>query len=172
MSHLKNIYLANIGDFPKTFNFESLEALGGRSKDLHITYFKLDLSIQYAGEGYYINAYIRSQQKLPCTLCTEESQWDQDLILKEFLRIDPDFDVDSNQVAKSDESQSLVIKTPVWNILEFVKETLILEEPSQLYCKKEKCGNYETLIKQGLFKSEQENKDESLAFASLKEIQF
>ena len=172
MSRLKHIYLAEIGDSPKAFKFESLEALGGVSSDLHLTHFNMDLTIQYAGEGYYINAHIQSQQKLPCTMCTGDSEFHQNLVLEEFLRVDPQFDADSDEIAKSDDSQSLVIKTPVWNILEFIKETLILEEPAQLYCQKEKCKNYDTLVSQGLLGTEQKKKEENSAFSSLKDIQF
>jgi uncharacterized metal-binding protein YceD (DUF177 family) len=173
MSSLNHIHLNEISD-KKTFSFESLEALGGTSKEFQLKKLNLTLSIQDAGDGYYVTGELSFLREFPCTLCNIEAELNQNIKFDEFIRIDANFDADSEVIAKSDESESLVLKTPVWDILEFVKETINLEEPTQFYPKgqdcKSVCPNYLELLNKGILIDDNEVKPHP-SFQSLKNYQ-
>ncbi len=175
MSKLRLIHLNEISDTKKSFEFDDLEALGGQSKEFGLKKFSLKFSIQDAGDGYYVSGDLEIIREYPCTLCSFEADLGQKIKFDEFLRVDSSFDADSEVVAKSDESESLVIKSPVWDLLEFVRETINLEEPTQFYPKgqdcKVKCPNYVELVSKGILISSDEKKPVS-AFDQLKNYQF
>lgn len=175
MSKLRLIHLNEINESKKHFEFKDLEAIGGDSKEFQLKNFHLKFSIQDAGDGYYVSGTLQILREFPCTLCSYESDLSQNIKFDEFIRIDSNFDADSEVIAKSDESESLVLKTPVWDLLEFVRETLHLEEPTQFYPKgqdcKIKCPNYIELLSKGILISSEEMKPAS-AFDQLKNYQF
>lgn len=153
MSSINHIHLNEISD-KKTFNFNSIESIGGLSKEFGLTDFSLSFSIQDAGDGYYVSGELKFTRQFPCTLCNIDADIKQAIKFDEFIRIDSNFDADSEVVAKSDESESLVLKTPVWDLREFVRETINLEEPTQFYPKgqdcKRICPNYLELVAKGI----------------------
>lgn len=175
MSKLRLIHLNEINETRKSFEFNELEALGGSSKEFGLKKFSLKLSIQDAGDGYYVSGDLDIVREFPCTLCSFEADLGQRIKFDEFLRIDASFDADSEVVAKSDESESLVIKSPVWDLLEFVRETINLEEPTQFYPKgqdcKVRCPNYVELVSKGILINTEDKKSKS-AFEELKNYQF
>lgn len=175
MSRPNLIHLNEISDSKKEFSFNSIESMGGHSSEFSLKNFDLKLSILNAGDGYYVSGLLKLCREFPCTLCSFEADLPQIIKFDEFLRIDAGFDTDSDVIAKSDESESLVIKTPVWDLLEYVRETISLEEPKQFYpmgeeCKV-KCPNYLDLVSKGILIDDDETKVNS-AFESLKNYQF
>ncbi len=175
MSKLRLINLSEINESKKTFTFDSIESLGGDSGEFQLKSLNLNLSIQDAGDGYYVSGELKILRQYPCTLCSFEADLAQNIKFDEFIRVDPSFDADSELVAKSDESESLVIKSHVWDLLEFIRETIYLEEPVQFYPKgqecKTKCPNYLELVSKGILIDSEEAKPAS-AFDKLKNFQF
>lgn len=174
MSNANFIHLNEISD-KKIFDFNSIESLGGNSQEFDLKDFSLTLSVQDAGDGYYVTGQLKILRGFPCSVCSADAELKQDIHFDEFIRIDSGFDIDSAVVAKSDESESLVLKTPVWNILEFIKETISLEEPTQFYGHGDKvfevCPNYQDLVSKGLLTDPDAPKSSS-PFDSLKDFQF
>lgn len=174
MSNASHIHLNEINE-KKVFDFESIESLGGNSQEFELKSFNLSVSIQDAGDGYYISGRLQLIRNYPCTLCSVDADLKQDIKFDEFIRIDSSFDTDSSVVAKSDESESLVLKTPVWDILEFIRETINLEEPTQFYGHGqeifESCPNYSELVSKGVLIDPEDSKKAS-PFDSLKNYQF
>ncbi len=174
MSYINFIHLSEVSD-KKNYDFKSFDAIGGTSVDFGIKRFELSLTIQDAGDGYYVKGALSYLRELPCTLCNLCADLNQAVAIDEFIRIDPSFDADSERVAKSDESDSLVLKTPVWDILAYIQETISLEEPTQFYpngqdCKSI-CPNYLDLVKKGILVDSVESK-KNPAFETLKNFQF
>lgn len=174
MSKLCFIPLNEIDDQGRSFSFDSYEAMGGDPKSLDLLQFSCKVRIHRAGDGYYINGNIDFKRALPCTLCGKESSYTQKLKIEEFLRVDPSFDTSEIEVAKSDESNSLVIRSSQWNFMEFIRESILLEEPVQFYShdgstSAQSCPEYENLVKQGILASDDENKG-SNAFEALKNL--
>jgi uncharacterized metal-binding protein YceD (DUF177 family) len=174
MSNISHIYLNEISD-KKVFEYESIEALGGSSKEFELKSFKLVFSIQDAGDGYYVSGTLKILRNFPCTVCNADADLSQNIKFDEFIRVDSSFDADSDVIAKSDESESLVLKTPVWNLLEFVRETINLEEPTQFYGhgqqSNDSCPEYLELVAKGVLLDPEAPKSAS-PFDTLKDFQF
>lgn len=176
MSKPNLIHLSEVNDHSrKVYDFSSFEAIGGRSNEFDILDFHLNLSVIDAGDGYYVSGSLKLKREFPCSICSFESVLNQELPFDEFIRIDPSFDADSEVIAKSDESKSLVLKTPTWDILEFARETINLEEPSQFYPRGEDCKtvcpNYLVLVQKGILIDTNAQKNNP-AFDTLKNYQF
>ncbi len=175
MSKLCFIPLNEIDDQGRSLVFDSYEALGGDPKELDLFNFSCQVKIHKAGDGYYINGKVQFKRALPCSLCGADSSYSQNLKIEEFLRLDPTFDAADENVAKSDESNSLVVRSAMWNFKEFIRETILLEEPVQFYTHDESsldtCPEYETLVKKGILTGEDENKGPN-AFEALKNLRF
>lgn len=174
MSKVNYIYLKEISDKGEVFNFSRYEDIGGRPDEFGLKSFNLNLRVQDAGEGYYINGTLKIIRNMPCTLCSLEADLAQEITIEEFLRIDPSFDSAASEVAVSDESSSLVIKNQAWNFLEFIRETINLEEPTQFYPKGEACKldcPELLLLKEKGILTAPEDKESTSPFAALKNIQ-
>lgn len=173
MSKLNFIPLNEIDDQGRLLSYDSFEALGGDPKELDVLNFNCSIKIHRAGDGYYINGRMQFKRALPCSLCGTDSSYSQNLKIEEFLRVDPTFDAAEQEVAKSDESNSLVVRSQMWNFKEFVRESILLEEPVQFYAhdgsNAERCPEYENLVKKGILTDESENKGHN-AFEALKNL--
>lgn len=173
MSKLNYLPLNEIDDQGKTLEFDSYEAIGGDPKELSLHHFNCKLKIHRAGDGYYIIGQIDIKRDLPCSLCGQESVYAQTIQIEEFLRVDPKFDTSEVDIAKSDESNSMVVRSQLWNFKEFIRESILLEEPFQFYSHEgssvENCPEYENLVKKGILVPDDENKGNN-AFEALKNL--
>lgn len=173
MSNTSHIYLNEITE-KKTLHFDSIESIGGSSKDFELKSFDLTLSLQDAGDGYYVTGQLELLRNYPCTVCGTDADLRQDIRFDEFIRVDSNFDTNETVVAKSDESESLVLKTPVWDVLEFIKETINLEEPIQYYGHGTEvfdvCPSFKELVSKGVLIDPDAPKASS-AFEGLKNFQ-
>lgn len=179
MSKLQFIHLNEINEQPKELHFESFEDLGGEQKQLSLRAFDCKIKIHKAGDGFYLKGSLSITRDFPCTLCGKESFYSQDIKIQDFLRIDPKFDIDELHIAKSDESNSLVVRSSQWNLKEFIRELVILEEPIQFYSHDgnnvNQCPEYENLVKKGILAPIIEKDDENKGnnpFEALKNLRF